>query len=134
LAVYVAPLTVPANTPRDNPAQVELEIEQEVVTKFELHFPPGCAGMVHARVRYGIKQVWPYNEPQTFAGDAETLSFPEYWECPEVPCILVFEGWSPGTIYPHTLILRLAAMPKAVAAPILELRRIIQAVAQLLGV
>jgi len=134
LAIYVAPLTIPANTPKDNPAQVELEIEQEVVTKFELHFPAGCAAMVHARVVYGIKQIWPYNEPETFTGDAETLSFPEYWECPETPCRLVFQGWSPGTAHPHMLILRLSAVPRAVAAPILELRRVIQALSELLGV
>jgi len=134
LAVYVAPLEVPANTPKEAPVQTKLEIEQEVVTKFELHFPPGCAGMVHARVLYGIKQVWPINEPETFTGDAETLSFPEYWECPEVPCALTFQGWSPGTNYSHTLILRLSAMPRAVAAPILELRRVIQALSELLGV
>jgi len=134
LAIYVAPLEIPANTPKDAPAEKTLEIEQEIITKFELHFPPGCAGMVHARVLYGIKQVWPWDETETFTGDAETLSFPEYWECPEIPCKLTFQAWSPNTRHSHTLILRLSASPKAVAAPILELRRVIQALSELLGV
>jgi len=134
MAIYVQPLTIPRNTPKAQPVEVEIKVEQEVITKFELHFPPGCAGMVHARVLYGIKQIWPWNKPETFTGDGETLSFPEYWECPEIPCKLIFQGWSPGTQHPHTLILRLSASPRAVAAPILELRRVIQALAELLGV
>jgi len=133
MAIYVLPFTVKANTPEESPFQAELKLEETLITRFELHFPDGCAGMVKVRVFYGIKQIYPKEEGTYFSGNDETISFREHFRGPSIPWKLRVVASSPDTRYDHSLILRLGTLPEEVAAPGIWLKRLVDAFRRLIG-
>jgi len=112
MPIYPVTLTVPADTPETAPVEADVEIEERVVTRVDVKFKPGCMDMVHVAVFYGIKQLFPRETGKSVVGDAETVSWLEWWEAPEVPCTLTFKAWSPGTSYQHVLPCRVETEPE----------------------
>ena len=108
-------LTVPANTPSSSPVEAEVEIKEEVIVKVECRFYAGCAGMVYTACYYGEEQLFPRPHGSYLHGDDETISWSEYHELPESPCVLTIRAWSPGTSYDHTITWRINALPKKYA-------------------
>ena len=111
MPIYTAALTVPAGTPKDNPAVVEVEVEEYTVIRFDVYFPPGCHGQVHVAVFYGAEQIAPKPAEAALTGDFETVSWPEEWRVPERPCTIEFRGWSPNASYNHTVLCRVITRP-----------------------
>jgi len=117
MPVYEASLTVPANTPKDAPVQVDLEVEGDVATRVDLDYPAGCARMVGVACFYGIKQLWPSEVGQWFYADNYVVSFRPEWDMPERRVKLTFKGISPGTSYSHTIGLRVHTADLPAAKP-----------------
>jgi len=117
MPIYPVSLTVPADTPSDRYARVDVDIRKAIITRYDVHFPAGCHGMVHITIWHGIKQIVPHEEGATLWGDDETVPIPEYWECPSDPTRLTIRGWSPGTHYDHTITVRIITMPPEKAYP-----------------
>ena len=103
---YDFAITVPANTLATTPKVTRLKLTQGFVTQVEVGFPPGCNGMVRARITRGLNQVWPSNTEGYFGWDSFTVSYPEFYPLDTPPYELVCETWSPGTTYPHTITVR----------------------------
>jgi len=116
MAVEVGPhslaVTVPPNTPVENPTTATFTLAKAILTKFEVHFPSGCVGMVKCALYYGIKQLIPVDSAQWLAGDGETVSLRVQIPLPNHPTTLTFKAWSPGTSYPHTLQVRVESLPE----------------------
>ena len=51
---YEVTLMIPATQPEENPAEVKVEIEGDVVTKVDVDYPAGCHYLVGTAVYYGI--------------------------------------------------------------------------------
>jgi len=138
MAVEIGPqslaVTVPANTPAENPVKADFTLAKAILTKVEVHFPPGCVGMVKCALYYGIKQLIPVVEGQYLAGDSETVSLRVQIPLPDHPTTLTFKAWSPGTSYPHTLQVRLESLPEEEALPGRGLARLIALFRRLFGV
>ena len=113
MPIYTETLTVPAGTAQNNPATVEIEVEEYTVTRIDIYFPPGCHGLVHVVVFYGAEQLAPKPTGKTIIGNAETVSWPEEWRCPDRPATLEFRGWSPSARYDHNIICRVVTRPLA---------------------
>jgi len=99
-------ITIPANTLESSPKEEELLIEEQFVERIEIDFPAGCSGMVNLRIYYGVRKYWPDNPGGHFTSDDYTIVFPVYKKLPEDRTTLKLVGWSPGTQYDHTLIVR----------------------------
>jgi len=138
MAVEIGPqslaVTVPANTPAEDPVEAAFTRAEAILTKVEGHFPPGCAGMVKCALYYGIKQLIPVVEGQYLAGDGETVSLRVQIPLPNHPTTLTFKAWSPDTAYPHTLQVRLESLPEEEALPGRGLTRLIALFRRLFGV
>jgi len=117
MPVHEASLTVPANTPKDAPVQVDLEVEGDVVTKVDLHYPAGCHRMVGVTCFYGIKQLLPSEVGQWLYADDYVISLRPEWDMPERRVKLTFKGISPGTNYSHTIGLRVHTADLPAAKP-----------------
>ena len=115
MTLYIVDLTVPADTAQTSPAEKTVKIEEEVVVKVMVHFPAGCHGYVYTACYYGEEQIFPRPYGSYLRGDAETITWEEYYELPESPCILTIRGWSPGTSYDHTITWRINALPRKYA-------------------
>jgi len=127
-------VTVPADTPQEKPVEATFTLAKAILTKFEVHFPPGCVGMVKCALYYGIKQLVPVVEGQFLAGDGETVSLRTQIPLPSHPTTLTFKAWSPGTTYPHTLQVRLESLPEEEALPGRGLARLVNLFRRLFGV
>jgi hypothetical protein len=117
MPVYTYALWVPAATPETDPVSVDAELpyflrQPSVLHKIEIHFPEGCNGLVHVAIFYGIRQIFPQIEGMTFRGNAETVSFNEYYELPNDPTTLTIKAWSPETRYDHTIFVRFGVLPR----------------------
>jgi len=111
MPIYVDALTVPAGTSKNNPAVLEIEVEEYTITGYEVFFPPGCHGQVYIAIYYGSEQLAPKPAGAALRGDWETVSWPEEWRVPERPCTIEFRGWSPLATYDHTVLCRVITRP-----------------------
>ena len=75
------------------------------------------------RLLHQEAQLVPLSRTEWITGDNEAVSFPEFFELWTIPYQLKFVGCSPDTSYPHTVTVRIAVLPKAVASmiPVIEL-------------
>jgi len=111
MPIYTEILNVPAGTASDNPATATITVEEYTVTRIDIYFPPGCHGLVHVVVFYGAEQLAPKPTGKTIVGNAETVSWPEEWKCPDRPATLEFRGWAPLTNYDHNILCRVVTRP-----------------------
>lgn len=106
--IYEARVLVPANTSQDAPVEQSFSVHPGTVQQVEVQFPSGCAGLVHAVIKYQEIQVWPSNLDQDFIGDDTHLIFPEDLEVSRAPYQFSIEAWSEDDTFEHTVIARLA--------------------------
>lgn len=125
MALYSKKLTVPINTSEDNPKPIEFIIKENLITKMEVGFPPGCSFMVGIKILYGIKRYWPEDPGTYLYGDSETVSWSEYQKLPEAYSKITVYGISPGTSYPHEIIIRMFTLPEIVAAPGIIIQKLV---------
>jgi hypothetical protein len=113
--LYVVELNVPANTPDISPVSVEFTLDQGIITQVEVHFPPGCRGMVKTALFRGHYQVFPRPFGTWLSGDAETIRAQLFYEIKTPKERFIVYGKSPGTNYPHLITWRINVLPKSVA-------------------
>lgn len=120
---YSFGLLIPANTPEAAPAELEVNLTWGVITKVEVRFPPGNAGLARVRILEHRHQLWPTNRDEWFYGDDETITWDEYHELFEMPALFTLLGYNDDDTFPHTPIIRfeilhpLAAMAKYGVTP-----------------
>ena len=119
-------ITVPANTLADAPLETEVELTVGIITRVEIDFHPGAAGLVHVQVWRRLHQVWPTNPGASFHADGRVIPWDEYYDLTETPYMFTIKSWSLDDTYPHEVIVSFAeleadiAIPKNEALPILK--------------
>jgi len=108
--LYQVRLTVPADTPADKPVEVKVKIEEPYLLYYGVKFPPGPSDMVYIAIYHGISQLFPSREGEWISGDNEIVGDWPIHRLPERPCTLRVKGYSPGTRYQHTVIVRFIAV------------------------
>jgi len=98
---------VPADTPASSPVETTVEIEGGKISMVSIHFPAGCNGMVYVAIFHGIKQLYPWTDGQYFRGNNETIIIHDDWKLPESKITLTIKAHSPGTLYDHTILIRI---------------------------
>jgi len=111
MPVYSRVFTTPASTTKD----FQIIVEGDVITKVWIRFPPGSKGLLHVQIYYGLKQIWPYEEGQFFAGNDEIIEFEEYWELPESPCAFTVHCENYSTQYEHAVYVKMQTERKSVS-------------------
>ena len=81
-------------------------------------FPPGCAGLVKVRVEHQGHPIIPINKSDYIKADDYVFELPMYYEVPEEPYRITFEGWNEDDTYDHTITLMLLVLPKAFILPV----------------
>lgn len=114
---FVFDLTIPPNTLKGSPARKLADLGEGIISQVEISFPPGCANKVHAIVRQGLHQVWPSNEDGTYHWDDHTYSRRQHYPVKSGDPLFILEGWSPTTIFPHSIQFSFSVLPKKVLEP-----------------
>lgn len=131
--IYAYDLVVPANTLASAPVEQRMKLTAGIVHKLEVFFPAGLHHMVLVVIRDGLHQVWPTNPEHQLKANDYTISFPVWYELSEAPYELVAYGWSPGTTYAHTIIIRLGLERRETLHPAEPGRGLLQRLGQLIS-
>ena len=125
MPTYVLDLEVPKSKPEDDPKELELEIREGVITRWFILIPAGHQTLARMRVLYGLEPLLPAHEDAWIKGECEVLDLNDWWDPPEEPYKLRFQGWNEDDTNPHTFYVRIVVLPREVAlAHRLFLRRI----------
>jgi len=133
MAIYTAKLTIPANTPRDSPVSVTVELERAVITRIIIRIPSGHLVLTGMRICYGDMQLWPEESGTWITGENEVIDWTEYFELPDDPTRLRLEGYNEDDTYDHAFLIRICTLPRAIAAPWLAVSKFVQIFSRLLG-
>jgi hypothetical protein len=114
---YSYPVVVPANTPESAPAVTRIKLTAGVLHRVECVFPAGCQGMVHLAIEHQGTQHWPLTEGCSFSAEDFTVGVDDRYELDAETNELMAYAWSPGTTYPHTLMVRVGVLAKDVFEP-----------------
>ena len=114
---YDFSFTIPANTAKASPEELEVKLTHGIVHRVEVGFPPGCAGLVSCVIKEGLHQHWPTNPDGAFNFDDYTISFNEFLEFTRKPYTLTLQGWSEDDTYDHTIEVRIGVLPIDVLMP-----------------
>lgn len=98
--------TIPANTAQTAPLDTDVPIHPGIVKRVEIHFPPGCAALVHVQIYHWERQVWPSNPDSSFVGDTFPITWSEDYAIVDPPFVLTVKGWNDDELYPHAPIIR----------------------------
>ena len=112
-------ITVPKNTPRTTPIEQKLTLAIGIVTWYSVLFPPGCAGLVHAKIYHREHQIVPSKGDQDLSGDTFPIEWTDYYELYGIPYMLETRCWNEDDTYPHKITI-LITSPYLTAQPELE--------------
>ena len=124
--IYVADITVPANTPESDPEIYYVELEGVWLRRIQVVFPPGCARMVKVKIMYGIYQLAPRPYGSWLAGDDEKISVEINKRLPDTPTRLKIITHSEGTTYSHTITFRFWVLEKYSEHPYIAMSELIR--------
>jgi len=133
MPIYTAVLTIPANTPKDDPRKTQVELKRAVLTEISIRIPAGHHALTGIRILYGDLQLFPEEVGTWLQGDDEVIDWQEYFELPDDPTRLRIEGYNEDDTYEHSFYLRFATLPKRVAAPWLAIARFVKLFSRLVG-
>ncbi|MBA7692079.1 hypothetical protein ES703_100637 [subsurface metagenome] len=111
-------ITVPKNTPRTAPVEQKLTLAIGIVTWYSVLFPPGCVGLVHAKIYHREHQIVPSKGDQDLAGDTFPIEWNDYYELYERPADFLARCWNEDDTYPHKVHIRIAVVPRRAVAVI----------------
>jgi hypothetical protein len=111
MPVYCEKLTIPANTSEDSPVSSDIVLKQKLIDRMEVSFPKGCRNLVGVQIKYGIKQFWPEKKDSWLWGEDEIVTWEERFEMPSLYETLTIYGCSSGTIYDHTIVIKIMTLP-----------------------
>ena len=100
---YRGSLTIPANTPKSDPATSVVALTYGRILEVAILFPPGQAGLTLLRVYYHERQIFPTSPEEQFAGDDLVIVFTDRFPVYDMPFEVELRGWSPGSSLDHTL-------------------------------
>ena len=104
--LYQQTLSLPPATPKTSPIRETLIMSKGTVTKVEIIFPPGCAGLVHLQILHHESIIFPSSPDESFIGDTFPISWSEDFPVTENPFTFVIQGWNLDVRYAHTPVVR----------------------------
>lgn len=109
---------VPAGTLQASPAEEFVLLQTGVLSRIEIRFPPGCAGLVFFQVFDREHQVYPREPGEAFVGDDWLVDIPERMLIDSEPYGLTLRGWSPDADYDHSVYVHFVVETVRVLRPI----------------
>lgn len=109
--LFTTTLTVPADTAELAPATAELRLVKGTIRHYWISYKSGCAWMVYVAVRHNLQQIIPASPDEALNFDEYVFEGPISYPLEAQANWLSVEGWSPGTLYPHTIRVALEVEP-----------------------
>ena len=104
---YDYAFSIAANTTSAAGLTLDMPVDYGVLTRLDVHFPPGCCGLVYVVVERFVHQLFPSNVTGKFRSDNETVIVNCEYDIIDKPFSLTVRGWNYDTRYSHTIDVRL---------------------------
>ena len=134
MPVYNLKIDVPLRIIDVTEITEDVEIEGEVLHKVNILIPPGHMGLTGIRIRYGDKQIVPWNEGQWLSGDGQHLELTPNWVLPESPIILRIDAYNEDYCYNHAFYITLETRTYEEVFGPRKYSEVIDALGKILGV
>lgn len=108
--LFVAVLTIPANTTAASPARATLTLAPGRVTEVSIFFPYKRGDFVGVRLIHHDHQLFPTNLDGWIVGDEETVDWGEECDSLEEPYELYLEGYNTDDTFPHKVYCRIVML------------------------
>ena len=112
MPTHVLDLTIPKSTPETSPIEKRLKIREGVIVRWLILIPAGHHSLARMRALYGLELLLPAHEDAWIRGEDETLNIPDFFDPPEQPYRLRFQGWNEDDTYNHTFYVRVVVLPR----------------------
>ena len=96
-------LTIPANTPIEDPASVVMRVTEGTVQRVWVRWRWGSGNLCGARMLHNTFQYWPLTLGGWFPSSAYPLEFEDYTPIAADSRLIYLEGYNLDEIYPHTV-------------------------------
>jgi len=110
MTLYVATLTIPANTAESSPVSTTVELWEEVLDQIIILIPPGHYALAGLKVYYGDEQILPKPAGSWLRGDNVVITAKMRWRLPDRPTRLRLEGYNVDVKYQHSFYLYFITM------------------------
>lgn len=131
---YEFAVAVPANTTSGAPVTQVMKLTKGVVTRVEVQFPDGCAGLAHCRILHQESQKWPTPPSTSLTSAGHAIVIDENFELSDEPYQLKAVCWNEDDTYSHTLYIRVGVLRGEVAIMILKVFQGLEKMLRLMGI
>lgn len=108
---YQGEITIPAQTSKDSPEQVYLQVSKGRLQRWFISFPPGCAALAHVAVYFHEQKILPAGEGDSLKWDSYVFDPLEEIDLSEPPYRLKIVGWNDDSSYEHTVHVAVVLFP-----------------------
>ena len=96
-------LTLTANKTEATSTKTSFLVNQGVIFRAWIHFPPGCAGLVKVRIFHEGHPFLPVEIDSFIRGDDTTYVYPVMYEITDAPEQITIQAWNEDELYDHTI-------------------------------
>jgi len=130
--LYAKHVSFPYGKTEATKTQARFHINKGWIYRAWLIFPPGCVGLVKVRILHQGHPIIPVNKTDYVKADNYVFELPMFYEVPEEPYQITFEGWNEDDTYDHTITLMLLVLPKAFILPVGAVEGIMESLSNLI--
>jgi hypothetical protein len=131
---YDFAITVPKERTEASPVTQVMKLTQGVITRVEVQFPNGCAGLAHCKILHEESQKWPTPPSTSMASDGHAIVIDENFGLDTEPYQLKAVCWNDDDTYSHTIYVRVGVLRGEIAVMILKVFQGLEKMLKLMGV
>lgn len=131
---YDFEMTITADTKESAPVTQELKLTAGVIHLVEVRFKYGPNFMVGVRIYHEEHQLYPTNPDSDIRDDGRGVTFPDNFPLTTEPYSLKVRAYSPDTVYPHTIYIRVGVLPEEIVTPLISFSGLFRKFFQLVGI
>jgi len=131
--LYIFKLTVPKQTPKENPIRKDIEIPKGVIQKVIITIPFGHMWVAGMQIRYGEVVVMPQGEENWIYGNNEIIEDVWYWEIEKDKEKFTLVGYNDSQYNDHSFLVKFLVVPIQLIPPEIIPLKIEKEINKLLG-
>ena len=109
---YLKTITVPKNTPINNPYKETLLAVKGVIHRVIIVIPPGHLGLTGLRILHESTTIAPSNPDGWFRGDDVRIDYNERYEIKSSPALIEFQAYNLDQTFDHEFVVGIGILPK----------------------
>ena len=108
---YAFDLEIPRSTTQAAPLQVDLPLNEGIISRVGIGYPDGCGGLAQLQLLRFERQVFPTNPNSHFQWNGEAIWWDEYLPLVDTPFSLKANAWNTDDTTQHTITVWVSVVP-----------------------